>query len=102
MLRVQKRDEYQRGRIHGHGFEEIVEMLLQHKNIQINLQDEDGDTALMYASMYGHKKIVQMLLQFENIEINKDGTYTKIMDPACGTAGILSEYLSKTPLATVC
>ena len=29
------------------------------------------------------------------IKVNKDGSYTKILDPACGTAGILCEYFSE-------
>jgi type I restriction-modification system DNA methylase subunit len=29
------------------------------------------------------------------IKINKDGSYTKIFDPACGTAGILCEYYAE-------
>lgn len=29
------------------------------------------------------------------IKINKDGSYTKILDPACGTAGILTEYYAE-------
>jgi type I restriction-modification system DNA methylase subunit len=29
------------------------------------------------------------------ININKDGSYTKILDPACGTAGILCEYVAE-------
>jgi ankyrin repeat protein len=52
------------------GHKEIVQMLLQDKNIQINQQDEDGKTALILASMKGHKEIVQILLRDENIDIN--------------------------------
>jgi hypothetical protein len=36
-------------------------MLLQHKNIEINLQGKDGKTALITASEKGYKEIVEML-----------------------------------------
>ncbi len=55
------------------GHKEIVQMLLQDKNIQINQQNNRGLTALMCASKYGLKEIVQMLLRDKNIEINKKG-----------------------------
>jgi hypothetical protein len=43
------------------GHKEIVQMLLQDKNINVNQQDENGQTALMRASEKGHEEIVQML-----------------------------------------
>jgi ankyrin repeat protein len=55
---------------------EIALMLLQHKNIEINLQDKIGNTALMLASKYGHKDIVQMLLEHKDIEVNKQDNYS--------------------------
>jgi hypothetical protein len=36
-------------------------MLLQHKNIDVNLQDGDGSTALTYASERGDKEMFEML-----------------------------------------
>ena len=53
------------------GNKEIVEMLFQHKKIDINHQDNLGFTALAWASQEGHKEIVEMLLKDERIEINQ-------------------------------
>jgi ankyrin repeat protein len=53
------------------GHKGFVEILLQYKNVQTNLQNKDGNTALMLASIRGHKEIVQMLLQDKRIEINQ-------------------------------
>ena len=43
------------------GHKEIVQMLLQHKNIDINKKDIYGRTALTYASERGDKEIFEML-----------------------------------------
>jgi ankyrin repeat protein len=43
------------------GHKEIVLMLLQHKNIDVNLQDLWGNTALTYASERGDKEMFEML-----------------------------------------
>ncbi len=52
------------------GHKETVQMLLQNERIEINLQVNDGWTALMEASWKGHKEIVQILLKDKRIEIN--------------------------------
>jgi ankyrin repeat protein len=44
-----------------HGHKEIVQMLLQHKHIDVNLQDRKGSTALTYASERGDKEMFEML-----------------------------------------
>jgi ankyrin repeat protein len=54
----------------------IVAFLLR-KGIDVNQQDEDGYTALIWASERGHKEIVQMLLQHKNIDLNQKGEYGK-------------------------
>ena len=51
----------------GHGHERLVELLLRH-GAAINMQDSDGDTALMDAA-YGHERVVELLLQ-RGAEIN--------------------------------
>ena len=43
------------------GHKEIVLMLLQHKNIDVNLQDLWGNTALTYASERSDKEMFEML-----------------------------------------
>jgi ankyrin repeat protein len=52
------------------GHTEIVQLLLQHKNINVNLEDERGQTALYVASQYGHNEIVQLLLNRTDINVN--------------------------------
>ena len=60
-------------------------MLLEQKDLQINLQDECyGWTALMWASRKGHKDIIEILLLNEETNINqqdKDGK-TALMNAA--------------------
>ena len=49
---------------------EIVKLLLEVKNINVNLQDKYGTTALTSASQYNNIKIVKLLLEAENINVN--------------------------------
>ena len=39
----------------------IVELLLAKEGIDVNLQDNNGDTALMKASNNGHSEVVELL-----------------------------------------
>ena len=52
------------------GCEKIVELLLNVEAIEINAQDDDGDTPLFVAAKMGHHNVVKMLLEKENIEVN--------------------------------
>ena len=54
-----------------HGHLDIVKLLLQHPDIDVNLQDKDDCTALMIAIIGGNKDIVELLLKYENIEKHK-------------------------------
>jgi ankyrin repeat protein len=45
-------------------------MLLKHKNIDVNLQDKDGNTALNWACARDQEEIVAILLQDERINID--------------------------------
>jgi len=67
---------------------------IQGKAYELTLQKEAG-TNKDFGQFFTPRIIDKYMISQANIQINKDGTYTKIMDPACGTAGILSEYLSK-------
>ena len=51
---------------------DMVQMLLQHENIQINKQDEDGDIALMLASKKSHKEIAEILMIKYKVEESPD------------------------------
>ena len=52
-----------------HGRADMVK-LLQDAGANVNLQDEDGSTALMCASEHGHTEIVRLLLANPDINAN--------------------------------
>ena len=52
------------------GKTEAVKLLLQNDKTNINLQDNDGYTALMCASLEGKTEVVKLLLQNDKININ--------------------------------
>ena len=52
------------------GHLDIVNRLLKCEEINVNLQDEDGDTALIFASYTNHLSIVNKLLKCEQIDVN--------------------------------
>ena len=56
------------------GDDDIVEDLIA-KNINLNVQDEAGNTALILAAMEGHTKVVALLLNAnaDKYIINNDG-----------------------------
>ena len=56
------------------GDDDIVEKLIA-KNINLNVQDEAGNTALILASMEGHTKVVALLLNAnaDKYVLNNDG-----------------------------
>ena len=47
----------------------MVSLLLQHDQINVNLQRKDGDTLLFIASQLGHGKVVSLLLQHNQINV---------------------------------
>ena len=52
------------------GYKNIVELLLEQKNISINALNCDYESALMCASWNGHFEIVKLLCKCEDICIN--------------------------------
>ena len=52
-----------------HGRHEMVQLLLEACS-DINIQDEDGSTALMCATEHGHVEIVKTLLTHPDIDIS--------------------------------
>ncbi len=56
-------------------------MLLEHKNIKIDIIDVDGESALTAAAVNGHVKCVALLLAHgaDENEINKDGVKTSVV-----------------------
>jgi ankyrin repeat protein len=77
------------------GHKDIVDFLLG-KDIDVNQQDVDENSALSWASKKGHKEIVEMLLQNNNIQINKqdiDGTTALMMASFYGHKEIVQMLL---------
>jgi len=64
------------------------------KAYELTIQKE-GASNKEFGQYFTPRWVDKYLVENTNIEVDKDGNYTKCMDPACGTAGILTEYLSK-------
>ena len=47
-----------------------VELLLQRKDIDVNIPDESGCTALMYACICRYSEIIKLLLKKRGIDVN--------------------------------
>ena len=45
--------------------------------IDVNFQDKDGWTALMYACVHGNEEMVKVLLEQENINVNLQDRYDR-------------------------
>ena len=52
-----------------HGRLDLAQLLLD-AGADVNVQDEDGSTALMCASEHGHVELVQLLLSQPNCDTN--------------------------------
>jgi ankyrin repeat protein len=52
------------------GHSGVVEALLQHPDVEINLADRNGWMALMIAANQGHSDVVKALVQHPNISVN--------------------------------
>jgi ankyrin repeat protein len=49
---------------------EAIKYLLDNNLIDINIQDKDGWTPLMYASIWNNIEMVKMLLSYKDINVN--------------------------------
>ena len=54
---------------------ELIQNILEFAPVNVNLKDEYGRTALMWASILGHTEIVRMLLQRPEIDVNLQTEY---------------------------
>ncbi|GCB24470.1 ankyrin repeat domain-containing protein 50 [Aspergillus awamori] len=52
----------------------VVELLLQHPEVDVNAQDTDGLTALHIAAGEGHMLVVELLLQHPEVDVNAQDT----------------------------
>ena len=80
------------------GHHQVVELLLS-KDPDINIQNNDGWTALMSASRYGHHQVVELLLSKDpDINIQNNDGVTALMS-ACryGHHQVVELLLSKDP-----
>lgn len=64
------------------------------KAYEMTLQKESV-TNSSFGQYFTPTWIDKYMVSNANIKINKNGSYTKILDPACGTAGILCEYYAE-------
>ena len=55
------------------GHTEIVQLLMQREDIDVNLQGEDNNTALIFACNNGQTEIVQLLMQREDLNVHLRG-----------------------------
>jgi len=65
-----------------HGRLDLAELLLT-AGADVNVQDEDGSTALMCASEHGHVELVKLLLSQPNCDVNiTDSVHTHDIRPS--------------------
>ena len=57
------------------GDEEVVEVLLQHPQVDINFEDYNNRTSLWWASAMGHMQVVKRLLNDSRTDVNKAGIW---------------------------
>ena len=57
-----------------YGHREVVQLLLDEKEIEINKPDKMGRTALIHASINGHSDVVIILVENKGIDLNKADT----------------------------
>lgn len=68
-----------------------IDVDVKGKAYELTIQKE-ASTNKEFGQFFTPRWVVKYMVKQLNPNINKDGTYDKIMDPACGTAGFLTEY----------
>lgn len=59
------------------GYDEIVEILINDKRVDVNLTDQYGDSPLILAFKKGYFKIVERLLNHERIDVNVTDNFNR-------------------------
>jgi ankyrin repeat protein len=52
------------------GHTDVVVELLKHDKVDVNLQDNDGEQPLCWASRYGQTDVVVELLKHDKVDVN--------------------------------
>jgi ankyrin repeat protein len=81
-----------------HGLHELVNALLRSPDIDVTIQDNEGNTALMIAVIKGHKKTVEVLLQSGKISKDTLNITHKLGYPALELAAYLDQHEIVTTL----
>jgi len=68
-----------------------IDVDIKGKAYELSIQKE-ASTNKDFGQFFTPRWIVKYMVEQLNPKVNEDGTYDKIMDPACGTAGFLTEY----------
>ena len=62
------------------GIPEIIDLLLDHPNIQVNIQDEEGKTPLHQASLCGMVESVEKLMSYPFTDLNMKNNVRKALE----------------------
>ena len=75
----------------------IINQLLEVKDIDVNVQDQDGNTALMVAAEDGQLNVVEMLLEEKGINVNlqnQDGNTALLLAAENGQLNVVKMLLA--------
>ena len=70
-----KRRDGQTTSLKGKNCQAIVQLLLKHKDIDINKMNNDNQTSLHFAALYGHEAMMSLLLEQKGIDVNVKSGY---------------------------
>ena len=75
---------------------DVVNRLLDYKELDVNFQGEYGDIALIKASQYGHSEIVRLLLKNKaNVNLKDNNGRTALMEASSNGRLKVVELLKK-------
>lgn len=79
------------------GHTEVVKLFLTHPNIDVNIQNKNGDTVVMVASSNGCTEIVKLLMSHPNIDVtlkNENGLDAVELASRSGNTDIVETLLT--------
>ena len=92
------------GRSSEHGLTRIVKILLAQEGINVNLWNNEGETAIILASQNGHIEIVKMLLKagaHVNVEEDEDAMDVEILNLDHHSALMMASYEGHTEIVKI-